>query len=1261
MRLTRASVLTAIVAGSAICAGPLVGVALAVPALQTTSPAAGAVFTSSAGLPTVISATYDKALYSPTSPAFPSSIKVTLNGGTFNCTPSLSSDMKTLSCTPFTGVKFADGTYAVTITASPAPTTGDTTAAHDSFGFTVDTTPPQVNVRTPQPNSQVKPPATVVATYKENLKSAPASASTITVTDSLGNTLDGTSAVTNPTQTSGAVTWTPAGPLPKGNYVAKADVTDAHGLTSSTSWPFTVDTDPPAAPVVTAPTWVNVANQHHVPISGTAVNDVGGASTVQVSVFDGTTTKVLDPVSVGNDGSWSAASVADLSTLLDHALTVTAVAIDQAGNVSAVSDAVGSTKDAQAPGAPTVTFPDAPKDSNNNPVVNAANSTLHVAGVTEPGAGVSVTATDGPHTTTPATTTADDQGAYNVVVETASLNQGTLTVAATATDAAGNAANGSNTITKDSVVPGTPTITTFDNVNQANDGSPHTVAGTASTDPGTTLDVWLTDTASGITSKVHPVIDGSGNWTTTLPVSGLAPGQITAHAQSFDASLNPSAEATKVATKDVDVPAKPDYTPPTWVNIANKSAVPVSGTAEAFSTVHLVATDTGAGSKTVDVPVAADGSWATTLDLHTFVDGAVSYVATAHDAVDNVSDPQGGASTKDTVAPSTPAAPTLIAPDANTGIVTVSGNGSGADGDTVLATLTSDGGAGQSTGSGTVATGTYSAPVDASGLADGTLSGVVVETDPAGNSSAASPSATTIKDTISPLVVQATTPTDGESVKTAPTLSATYNQQLNLAQSTVTLKDSLGAVLGHTTPTLSADKKTISVSPTNNPLAEGSGYQAIFAVKDLSTNDNTTTTVNFVVDRTAPAAPAVSSVADISGASVGAVPVTGTTTEPGGTVTVTLTDGTHNATATTPVAGDSTWSVPVDAGALNEGAITATATQTDVAGNESSPSAGAAGTKDTVAPAKPAFTWSSNVTHTVSQVTFSGTAEPNSTVSLIVDDGDVRTVPASGTTTAAGDGTWSKQLDLAAQPDGPLTATAWATDAFDNIGLGQDVAGVKDTVVPTARMLSPKTPFVLGSLKLSWSGSDVGSGLAAHAFDLRWARAPHGKPLGRYSRLMTGASGTAATRALAAGNTGCYEVRSHDAAGNVSAWSAPRCTTSALDDKAMTAAGGWTRVSNSQLYHGSARQTTKKGATLTLGRSQLHRVAIVAATCSTCGSVDVYVGSRLLGVISLHSARLHRRVLMVLPLFGMRTAPVILKVASSGKTVQIDGVGTAAH
>ena len=1262
MRVARASVVTAVLSGAAICAGPLVGVSSATPGVVSFTPANHAVITTEAAKPTIVKATFNEALNSPTSPVTPSRMSVTQNGGNFACTAGLDPDGKTLTCTPFTGTKFTDGHYVVSFTASPSVTTGDTTPLVSTFDFTIDTTPPQLNTTTPVAGSRVMPPSSVVATYKENLNLTPG-VSTLSVADSFGNLISGASTATNPTASTGAVTWIPDSPLTSGVYTATANVTDVHGLTSTNSWQFTVDDQPPAPPTVLAPTWVNIANQTHVPITGTADNSsTGGATKVRVSVSDGSTTLNLPDAPVANDGSWSVASSANLTSLADHLLTITASAVDQAGNVSSGSQTT-STKDTVRPAAPTVTFPDA------GGVVNAANLTLHVAGVTDPGVGVSVVAADThSHTTTPVTTTsAADTGNYDAAVDTTPLNDDTLTVTATATDAAGNTNTGSNTILKDGTPSNAPVITTFDPINFANQGSPHTVAGTAPN--GNTVNVWLTDANGVPTTKITNIAVSNGAWTTTVPAStvgNLPEGTVIAHATTTDSSNNESSEGTKTSVKDTIVPDAPAYTTPTWINNASKAAVPLSGTAEPFTTVHLVATDSGAGSSSWDVPVQGDGTWSTTRDLSGFAEGAVSFSATVVDAAGNVSTPPTvHSSAKDTVAPGKPAAPGLAGPD--NGIVTASGSGTTAD--SVLVMLTSDGGSGQASAPVTVTGGAYSTPVDVSSLADGTLTGVVTETDPAGNTSVPSSATTLVKDTTAPFSLVSTVPADGAAVQNAPVLSATFNEQIDLAQSTVTLRDAPGGPsLGHTTPTLSADKKTISVSPTSNPLGETNGYQVTFAVKDLSDAESLSSTVSFAVDRTAPSpAPTISSVANSLGqiaiGNVSGVVVSGTAAEPGGIVTVALTDGTLTRTATAPVAGDSTWTATVDATDLGQGPISATATQTDAAGNESAASTPASATKDTVAPAAPqSLAWSGNVTHAAPTVTFTGTAEPGSTVSVSVDDTNPATVPVAATTTAAGGGSWSLPLQLSSLSDGTLTATAWATDGFGNVGSPATADGTKDAVGPTVTLTAPAAGFSLGSVTAKWRAFDLGSGLAAAPYDVRWARAAHGKALGRYQRLATSIAARSITRTLLGGTTACFEVRAHDVFGNVSGWTAPRCRTVALDDKALTAlSSGWTRVSNSRLFHGSAFTTTHHGATLTLPTTQLNRAGIVATHCATCGSIAVYLDGVRIQVIDLHSGATHRQVVTTLPAFSLRRAELVIKVISTGKTVQIDGIGTSAH
>ncbi|MCC2546272.1 cadherin domain-containing protein [Hymenobacter sp. BT175] len=98
-------------------------------------------------------------------------------------------------------------------------------------------------------------------------------------------------------------------------------------------------------------------------------------------------------------------------------------------------------------------------------------------------------------------------------------------------------------------------------------------------------------------------------------------------------------------------------------------------------------------------------------------------------------------------------------------------------------------------------------------------------------------------------------------------------------------------------------------------------------------------------------------------------------------------------------------------------------------------------TIDKTAPAAPVVQVpANNSTITTSTPTYSGTAEPNSTVTLTVDGG------ALGSTTASGTGTWS----LAQSPglaDGMHTVVATATDAAGNTGANS--AAITFTVLAT--------------------------------------------------------------------------------------------------------------------------------------------------------------------------------------------------------------------
>lgn len=210
-------------------------------------------------------------------------------------------------------------------------------------------------------------------------------------------------------------------------------------------------------------------------------------------------------------------------------------------------------------------------------------------------------------------------------------------------------------------------------------------------------------------------------------------------------------------------------------------------------------------------------------------------------------------------------------------------------------------------------------------------------------------------------------------------------------------------------------------------------------------------------------------------------------------------------------------------------------------------------------------------------------------------------------------------------------------------------------LAPTLR--SPTAPVQLASSTVvSWSGS---SGVAR--YQVRYQRAAYNGGFGAWVypagwQALPASTSTVTASGLVQGYDYCYAVRATDGAGNTSAWTPSRCTARALDDRALGASTGWQRVTGSRWWNSTATTTTTVGARLTKSGVQLDRVGVVATTCNHCGSVAVYVGATKIGTISLYATATHYQRLLLLPRFSLGTRTVTIKVLSSGKTVQIDGL-----
>jgi hypothetical protein len=224
-----------------------------------------------------------------------------------------------------------------------------------------------------------------------------------------------------------------------------------------------------------------------------------------------------------------------------------------------------------------------------------------------------------------------------------------------------------------------------------------------------------------------------------------------------------------------------------------------------------------------------------------------------------------------------------------------------------------------------------------------------------------------------------------------------------------------------------------------------------------------------------------------------------------------------------------------------------------------------------------------------------------------------------------------------------------------------DVTGIDvqmtPLVLPTARITPLPTWTAKTSIAVHWSATPGTNPIGG--YDVRYRRAAwNGSGFGSYVMWKSETYSTGASLSAAAGYTYCFSSRAFDWNGRLSAWTAETCTAVPLDDRSLTRGSGWSKKTGSAYYKSTYLLGTRLGAKLTRSSVTAQRIAVVATTCSTCGSIKVYWGSTLLKTISLKSTKtMNKKTIAVVTWTTAKTGTLTIKVASSGKKVIIDGVG----
>ena len=759
-------------------------------------------------------------------------------------------------------------------------------------------------------------------------------------------------------------------------------------------------------------------------VTGTVILEPGETLSVVIS---GVTYSVANGnLTIDADGNWSLTPDA-ADALIEGDRPVIATIIDVEGNSTVIGVTGTVTIDTTPPTAPTVnalaTGSTTPEITGTVTLAEGETLEVVVAGVT--------------YNTEIGNLTINDAGQWSLT-PVAPLPEGTIQVAATVTDAAGNATSDANAdeITVDTGLPLAPIVDTL----ITNNALPE-ITGNVMLDEGETLEVVV----AGVTYSVangNLTINADGSWSLT-PAAPLPEGPQEVVATVINANGDEAVDATmNEVTIDLTAPPAPTVNPLT----TSSSTPEIAGTAtlEEGDTLTVLVAGVEYSLANENLEIDELGNWSITPDTP-IPAGVQQVVATVTDAAGNSTiDATMDEITIDGALPETPTVDTVVT-NSPTPVIT----GTAGAGDTLAVEV---GGAtyettadpagiwSLDTSSATPIAGTFTP------LAEGDNEVTVTATNADGNSLSDTVNITI--DTMAPEVPQVVPQMTND---TTPVIEGTAEPG-----STVTVE-----VNGTTFTTIADEDGTYSVNTEDtgqitagndpfDPLDEGTHEVVVTSTDAAGNQTSDATSLEIEVDTTLPIVPTVEALTTSD-----TTPTITGTAEADSTVTLLI----NGSTFTTIAAGNNTYSVNTGTATpssgndpfvpLVDGEHDVAVTSTDALGNSSSDETTNEITVDssTAAPTVDALT-TDDPTPTIT-----GTAEPGSTVTVAIN-GSIFETMANGMTGAysVDTGTATPSAD-GITPFEPLTegmhdVEVTSTDTLGNPGSTSIEITITDSTAP---------------------------------------------------------------------------------------------------------------------------------------------------------------------------------------------------------------------